>query len=585
MAATKVELSPIIKVSGVALSADVRSALVSVDVDRALNLVGRATLRFVETGFKLVAEAKFALGETVKIAAPNGTEIFAGEVTGVSLDQEQHHGPAVTELTVTVDDAAYKLGRATKNEAFLNRGYDDIVKTMASDAGLTPDVDATGGPHPYLLQTGTNLAYLDWVAGRCGMVWWVDAGKLHVKKAGTSSGTVPLELGTSLLRVSTRASGLHSGKVTVTGWDDAQQAAVQHAAAETQSAEADLVSDYPGRSSSSGAGITIAGASPLTTAEAQQLSEAALAEATAAAVTTRGTTLVNAAVKPGVSVTITDAGRASGTYLVSQVRHTYDTTGFYSHFTAGPIRPDGLVDLLGAPPVPSGGVISGLIVGVVSNIDDPDKLGRLKAQLPTLGTNIESEWARVVTIGGGADRGVVFQPELNDEVLVGFEQGDTRRPVVIGGLFSKKNELPTSDNIGDGKVNYRRISSRLGHVIELADGSGDDKQHILLKTKKGAQVRVGEDKLEIEIANKPVTISNGKAKIEFSDSGDVTISGVNVTIKAQSAFKVEGGSGVELKSNAVAKLQGVSVEVKGSASGTVDGGGPLALKGATVAIN
>jgi uncharacterized protein involved in type VI secretion and phage assembly len=573
-------ISPVIKVGGSALPAAVESALVSLEVDLGLNLVGRTTLKFLEASFDLVAQPKFALGTEVTIGLAGNVDLFKGLVTGISLEQEA----AVTELTVTVDDASYKLGQNTQNTAFLNSTYSDVISQMVGSTGLQSDITATSPAHAYLLQTGTNLAYLDWIVGRCGMVWWVDNGKLLVKKAGTSTGTTTLKLGETLQRLSTRASGLHTGKVTVTGWDPAQQAAIANVASATTTAESSLVSSYPGRTSSSGTGIKVSGASPLTADEAKEVSETMLTESAAAAVTTRGSCLVNGAIKPSSTVEIQNAGPASGSYLVTRVQHVYNSGGFHTHFTAGPIRPEGLVDLLGGPPEASGGTISGLLVGVVTNISDDQKLGRVKVKFPTIGSDIESEWARVVTLGGGPKRGVVFQPEVNDEVLVGFEQGDTRRPVVLGGLFSKKNELPTSDNVGSGAVEYRRINSRVGHLIELADGTSPDKKHILLKTSNGHLIRLGEDKLELTVANKPVSISNGQAKIEFSDSGDITIQGVNINIKASANVKVEGIE-VGAKGSASAKLEGAMVEVKASGTATVDGGGMLTVKGGTVAIN
>lgn len=583
-------ISPVIKIGGAALTAAQYGALMYMEVDLGLNLVGRATLRFMETSYDVAVSPKFGLGTEVTLGTMSGggnKDLLKGLVTGVSLDYDAERGTTV--LTVTVDDASYKLGQNTQNTAFLNSTYSDVITKMVSGTGLTSSIDATTATHPYLLQTGSNLAYLNWIVGRCGMVWWVDFGKLMVKKisAAPSAAAASVKLGVDLIRLSTRASGLHPGKVTVTGWDDAQQAAIANVASTSGSAEADLVAKYPGRAAPSGTGLKVSGASPLTADEAKLVSETMLAEATAAAVTTRGTCLINPAIRPFTKVEVTDAGPSSGKFLVTRVQHVFEPNGFLTHFTAGPIRPEGLVDLLsGGAPDTAGSTISGLLVGVVTNINDTEgKIGRVKVKFPTINGDIESEWARVVTLGGGPKRGVVFQPEVNDEVLVGFEQGDTRRPVVIGGLFSKKNELPTTDNVGSGgKVEYRRINSRLGHVIEIADGTGPDTKHILLKTSNGHLIRVGEDKMELTVADKPISISNGKAKIEFSASGDISIEGVNVKIKATQAVSVEGLD-VTVKGSKSAALQGAQVEVKGSATGTVDGGGMLTVKGGMVAIN
>lgn len=582
---TQVVVAPIVKVSGTALDGATLTQLVSVEIDRGLNLVGRATLRFIEKSFDLVAGAKFALGTKVSIHAPGGAEIFSGEVTGVSLDQAGQHRPSAIELTVTVDDATYKLSRNSVNKAHLNTSYADVISAMLTGTGLSASTDATGGVNAYLLQTGTNLDYLNWIVDRCGMFWWVDATTLNVKKTDSTANAVSLKLGESLLRLSIRASARHPGKMTVTGWDAAKQEVVKSTAATTQTSEATLVQDYPGRKAATGDGILVNGASPLTTDEAQQVSKSMLAVSARAAVTTRGTTLINANIKPSTKVTITDAGKASGDYVVAEVRHRYDSTGFYTHFTAGPIRPEGLVDLLGGVPESSGGVIGSMLVGVISNLDDPDNKGRVKATLPTLGANVESEWARIVSLGGGKKRGVVFYPEVGDEVLIAFEEGDTRRPVVIGGVFSAKNELPNTDNIKDGKVQFRRITSALGHVIEIADGADAADQHILFKTKKGHRILLSEEKLELEVASKPVLIKSGDASIEFSNKGDVTISGADITLKATGNIKLEATGDLQTKSTGATKVQGTNLEIKADATGKLEATGPLTIKGAMVAIN
>ncbi|GAA1762153.1 VgrG-related protein [Nocardioides hankookensis] len=583
--------SPVVKVGGTALTAAEDAAMTFMEIDLGLNLVGRATLRFIETSFDVKVAPKFALGTEVTLATLSGNtvnDLFKGEVTGIGLEHDAEMGATV--LTVTIDDGAYKLGQATQNTAFLNSSYSDVIGKMVAGTGLQSSVDSTTPTHPYLLQTGTNLAYLDWIVTRCAMVWWVDYGKLMVKKisAAPSSSVATLKLGEHLSHLSTRASGRHAGKVTVTGWDEAQQAAVANVASATTTSEADLVATYPGRKAASGAGVKVSGASPLTADEAKLVSESLLAESTSAAVTTRGTCLINGTIRPFTKVEVADAGPSSGTYLVTRVQHVFRPDGFWTHFTAGPLRPEGLVDLLGGPATTAGSTIDGLLVGVVTNIDDSEgKLGRVKVKFPTISGEIESEWARVVTLGGGPKRGVVFQPEVKDEVLVGFEQGDTRRPVVLGGLFSDKNGLPTTDNVESGAVNYRRINSRVGHLIELADGTSDDKKHILLKTSNGHLVRVGEDTIEVKTASKPIKITNGDATITLTDSGDVTIEGKNVSIKAtQGAVKIESASGdVAIKGMNVKAESTANLNIKAGGLGSVEATGPLTVKGATVAIN
>lgn len=576
-------VSPAVTVNGSPISDALMAALISVEVDRALNLIGRATLRFVEPAFDVAAQPAFALGHQVEIAIADGPSLFTGTVTGFSLDQDLG-GPAGTTLTVTVDDQGHKLTRSSTHQAFLKRTYSDALGTVIGATGLSHSIVSLSDVEDYILQSGTALTFLDWVCTRYGLQWWVEGSKVTVEKAGTSSATVPLKLGSTLTRLSTRASDRHPGAVTVTGWDAKQQVQVTSTANTQSPAESPLVTSVPGRGTPPGT-ISVP-ASALTPTEAQTVSASLLAHATAAAVTTRGTAWVTPALKPGTTVEISDAGPAAGSYLVSRVQHVYSGQGFETRFTAGPLQPESLVDLLGTPP-PTGGALSGtLTTAVVTNNHDQNNEypGQVKVKLATHGAGVDSQWARVVTLGGGANRGAVFHPEVGDEVLVGFENGDTRRPVVIGGLFSERNTLPSTDNVASGKVNYRRITSRLGHIIELYDGTSDAERYVQLKTTGGHYVKVAEDKLELKVSSKPISITNGPAKIEFSDQGDITIEGANITIKAKQAVNVEGlDAGV--KGTKSAKIEGTMVDVKASASGSIDGGGALTVKGGTVAIN
>jgi len=578
-------ITPTLKINGTPATAGVLNALVSIDVDRSLNLVGRASLRFVEQAFDVEVQPGLTLGTAVEIGVLDGPQLIKGTVTGFSLDQDLERS-AGTTLTVTVDDDAHKLARSTTHQALLKMTYTEALKAVISASGLTPDVLSMSTVEEYVLQSGTALSFLDWVCARQGLQWWVEGRTLTVEKAGTSSATVQLKLGEDLIRLSTRASDRHPNEVTVTGWDPKQQVQVTSTATPAGGdAESRLAQKFPGRGGQPTGKVTLP-ALAMTTGEAQAVSKALLAQSTAAAVTTRGTAFATPALKPGTTVQISRAGGASGSYLVSRVQHSYTSSGFYTHFTAGPFQPQSLVDLLATPP-PSGGALSGhLATAVVTNNHDPqnEHAGQVKVKLSTYGAGVESQWARVVTLGGGASRGAVFHPEVGDEVLVGFEDGDTRRPVVIGGLFSDKNALPSTDNVDNGKVNYRRITSRLGHIIELYDGASEAEKYVQLKTAGVPYVKVAEDKLELKVSNKPVSITNGPAKIEFTDQGDITIQGANITIKADQAVKIEGMD-VSVKGTGNASVEGKMVDVKASASGSIDGGGSLTVKGGTVAIN
>ena len=87
--------------------------------------------------------------------------------------------------------------------------------------------------------------------------------------------------------------------------------------------------------------------------------------------------------------------------------------------------------------------VAGPVVGIVTNNEDPGGLGRVKLFLPWPSDENETDWARVCTPMAGKERGIFFLPEVEDEVLVVFEHGDPRRPVVLGGLWNGVDKPPS----------------------------------------------------------------------------------------------------------------------------------------------
>jgi uncharacterized protein involved in type VI secretion and phage assembly len=131
--------------------------------------------------------------------------------------------------------------------------------------------------------------------------------------------------------------------------------------------------------------------------------------------------------------------------------------------------------------------VYGAVVGLVTSIDDPDSLGRVRVRFPWLKDDVESRWARIVSFMAGATRGGVFRPEVGDEVLVLFEHGDMRFPYVVGGLWNGQDKMPTERG-ADGGNDVRLIKSRSGHTIVFDDTSGSEK--ITINDKHGNTVEL-----------------------------------------------------------------------------------------------
>jgi uncharacterized protein involved in type VI secretion and phage assembly len=187
---------------------------------------------------------------------------------------------------------------------------------------------------------------------------------------------------------------------------------------------------------------------------------------------------------------------------------------------------------------------NGIVIGTVVDLDDPEKLGRVKLKLPQYDDQ-QSTWARIASPMAGNNRGFFFRPEVQDEVLVGFENGEIRRPYVLGSLWSKVDTPPPRDN-DETKNNWRFMVSRSGHIFKFDDTAGSEKIEIVDKS-----------------GSLKITFDSSSSKITIESSGDVEIKA------PQGGFKVSAQS-VDIEASGEMKLQASA---------------DMTVKGATVNIN
>jgi phage protein D len=211
--------TPDITVNGTVLSDAWYAALRQVRVEKELCLVGRATLRFVDDGYKLSETPALTLGDKVNIDIHNDGPIFAGVVVGAALEQHQGASP---ELVITIDDKGYALGHGALILPHVKKSISDIVSTIASDIGASADCSLSGSPYEVVLQRSSNLDFLDMLVRRANAVWWVDDSKLVVCESGKKTNSVTLDGTETLKDVSVRASALRPAGITVSGWDPKQ---------------------------------------------------------------------------------------------------------------------------------------------------------------------------------------------------------------------------------------------------------------------------------------------------------------------------------------------------------------------------
>lgn len=209
--------------------------------------------------------------------------------------------------------------------------------------------------------------------------------------------------------------------------------------------------------------------------------------------------------------------------------------------------------------------IYGVVPAEVTNIQDEEKLGRIKVKFPWLADQSETDWIRVMSFWAGNSRGGFFLPEVGDEVLVAFEHGNLNTPYVIGQLYNSKDIPP--ENNEDGNNDIKILKSRCGHTVTLDDN--DQEAKIEIKTNAGHTITMndksGSETVEIKdkSGSNKITIETSSNKISIESGMDINIKSTNVTVEASgnlnlkgAMVKVEASGNMDLNATGIATLKG-----------------------------
>lgn len=298
-------------------------------------------------------------------------------------------------------------------------------------------------------------------------------------------------------------------------------------------------------------------------AEADQLAKSIFEELTSGNLQAEGVASGNALLTAGCKIKLNALGsKFSGTYFVSHTRHTYDPEdGYLTEFTISGRSPDTFTDLLsggaGTNPGTNGNNgPAGVVIGLVTNNQDPEDQGRVKLKFPWLSDDQESNWARLAMPMAGKDRGLFLLPEVGDEVLVMFEQGDVNHPYVIGAVWNGSDTppLPVSKAVNSsGAVVQRIFKTRAGHTVIFDDSDDSPGIQIIDKTGNNKIVIDSKDnKLTIELDGDVKLTSKGKIEVEAS---------TDMNFKANGSLSLKASSGIDIEADGSVKIKGATVEL------------------------
>jgi Rhs element Vgr protein len=549
-------------------------SVMNIVVEKEINRIPMARITLLDGNpssqeFELSNQDLFLPGKEIEIKAGYHSDeetIFKGIVIKHSLKIRTSQ----SFLIVECKDKAVKLTVGRKSKYFYEKADSDILNEIIGTYGLENDVETTSVQHKELVQY--NVSDWDFCVVRAqanGKVLLVDDGKISVKKPDAGQAEVEtVSYGATMLDFDAEMDARNQfQKVTSYGWNAADQAIQEMEAAN------------PGVSSNGNVSYddlaAVIGLSNL------ELKNGAAAPDVALQAWADAKTLFNQfskirgrvkfqgipAAKPNTTLKLEGVGdRFNGNVYVSAVRHQIAEGNWTVDAQFG-IDPNWFSETVEINDQPAAGLLAavqGLQIGIVTQLEnDPDGENRILVRMPIISGSEQGIWARVSTLDAGSDRGSFFLPEIGDEVIVGFINGDPDHPVVLGMMNSSAKAAPlTAADVNHEKGFTTR--SKMKFIFN------DDKKSVILETPKGKKITVDEDagiiKIEDDFSNKITMDSAGIAletpkDITIKATGDVKIDGMNVTITANAQFKASGSAGAELSTGAIAKIQGSLVQI------------------------
>ena len=520
--------------------------------------------------FKLSNEELFIPGKEVEIKAGYHSDeetIFKGLVIKHNLKIRSSQ----SYLIVECKDKAVKLTIGRKNKYFYESTDSDIIEEIIGSYGLEKEVESTNVTHRELVQY--NVSDWDFCVTRAqanGKVLIVNDGKITVKKPDFEQEAVEtVSFGATLLEFDAEMDARNQfQKVSSYSWNAAGQEVLEIEAN-------DPAVNLNGNISAGDLASVInlenlqlknGGATP--DVELQEWADAKILFNQLAK--TRGRIKFQGIpeVKPDTIIQLEGVGdRFNGRVYISAVRHQVAEGNWTTDAEFG-TNPKWFTETFDINDQPAAGLmaaVNGLQVGIVTQLEnDPDGEDRILVRLPIVDNSVDGIWARVATLDAGENRGSFFRPEIEDEVIVGFINGNPNDAIVLGMMNSSAKPAPiaaTDDNHEKGFV----TRSKMKFIFN------DDEVSMTLETPNGNKMVIsdadGGIKLEDENGNFIQMDSNGitiesASEINYKASNDMKMeSSTNLELKAGAQFKAEGSAGAEVSTSANAVIKGSIVQI------------------------
>ncbi len=223
-------------------------------------------------------------------------------------------------------------------------------------------------------------------------------------------------------------------------------------------------------------------------------------------------------------------------------------------------------------------MINGLVVGVVVDNKDPDKMNRVRVKYPVdSDQEVESSWVRLMSPMAGGCRGLVMLPEIGTEVVLGFAYR-TLTPYVLGAVYNGADDAPENYHNNDGNNDKRVLWSRNDHLVIFDDTAGAEKVELAATAPTALDVKSGPIWHSLDSAEKTVhTYADKHIILEAKET--ISVKCKDFKLKTSATVAVEAGQTAAFKSGSSTKIQSSSTQTYKAGKVDINPPGPAATPG------
>lgn len=532
-----------------------KADLISLTVEHGSGLTSKFTLQLHtwnadKRKYTWVDEPLLKLGGKLELRMGSGTSrprpLILGEITDLELKAEAN-GPPVLEVSGL--DPRHVLAREQKTRRFNEKTLESLVRKIVLEHGFKVGNVPRADVASVTQYNQTDLEFLNTLARDHGCELSISLGgdgkTLHFQKQEKGKPT-ELKLGEELLEFNPRISSQSLvGTVTVrSSAPNGEKELVELAKLPMGQKRAGLLNATELRAKGN---RTITNRPVNSPGQARALAQAELERLVSSAVTGSGRCFGNPSLRVGETINLQGVGqRFSGEYHLTQVTHTFSVEeGFRTAFEVqgGPKVPDSVGELKEA--------VRGLAIARVSQLDD-QRQGQVKLRIPWLAPDYESDWVRVASSMAGKGRGLYLPLQVDDEVVVAFEQGDIDRPFVLGGVWSTGAAPPdpqqgaASGGAGEGEKQQYAFRSPGGLSLWFDDKArrivlGDEgKNQLIIDAEAGSMTLEVAQDLSLQ-ATSALSLKCGELTAQASQRGSVKAE-LGLALNSQAGIKLNDGA-------------------------------------------